>query len=436
MIETFTIKNYRCYREESVLSFVASKKEGRRANLPPIWYKEVGDKRILRLLLCIGPNGSGKSKMFSALGYLRMLATARPIKPTEKPSYRPFLLDSHSYNEPTELSLTYYIEETCYYYYIKISQDRIEEEELSLKSNRINRIYYRTHDIESDKVVISFGNICDLSKTDKHDLEVNTLPNASVLSVFASLNLDSPILSKNYDYFDNHISFVKKSDKSLADKLQTGDMQKDLLMKKMILRLLKDVKTNICDYVINEAALNISDIEATGAPDVLIKAMREQYPSGVIVHKNLRFIHSTSECKKELDSELESFGTLNIIRLAIVMFDVILGNKSTCIDEIESGIHTKALLFIIKMYLSLAKDCQLIVATHDLQVLNVDFLRRDAVREFEKEETGSISIKKREYMHNTISYFRTYYKDVSKGIDEAIDKFDIFDDYQEYLRDE
>lgn len=30
-------------------------------------------------------------------------------KPTEKPEYRPFLLDEHSSNEPTELSLIYYI---------------------------------------------------------------------------------------------------------------------------------------------------------------------------------------------------------------------------------------------------------------------------------------------------------------------------------------
>ena len=57
-------------------------------------------------------------------------------------------------------------------------------------------------------------------------------------------------------------------------------------MKKMILRLLRDVNTNIRDYEVEEATLNISELESHGAPEVLIKAMREQYPSGVIVHKN------------------------------------------------------------------------------------------------------------------------------------------------------
>ncbi len=62
-------------------------------------------------------------------------------------------------------------------------------------------------------VVINFGSACDLSKSDQHDLEVNTLTNSSVLSTFGSLNLESTILADNYDYFENHLSSVRKSDK-------------------------------------------------------------------------------------------------------------------------------------------------------------------------------------------------------------------------------
>ena len=81
MIELFTIKNYMSYRDTTELSFVASKKEGGKVkDLPPTWYKEINGKRILRLLLCVGLNGTGKSKMFSALKYLRMIATAKPQK--------------------------------------------------------------------------------------------------------------------------------------------------------------------------------------------------------------------------------------------------------------------------------------------------------------------------------------------------------------------
>ncbi|MBR5860482.1 MAG: ATP-binding protein [Bacteroidaceae bacterium] len=431
MIETFIIKNYRSYRDRTELSFVASNKEGgKKKDLPPVWYKEINGKRILRLLLCVGLNGTGKSKMFSALNYLRMIATAKPQKPSDKPEYRPFLLDNHSSTIPTELTLTYYIEDVCFSYNIKISSECIEEEELKLVQSRSSRVFYRFHNKELDKVVINYGNACDLSKSDQHDLEVNTLANASVLSTFGALNLESQILTKNFDYFENHISMVHKSDKSLADKLQTGDVDKDRALKKLLLRLLNDVGTNICDYVIEEASLNISELKANGAPDIVINAMMEQYPSGIITHKNLRFIHSTIDGENRLDFELESLGTKNIIRLLVVLYDVILGEKSTCIDEIEYGIHTKALAFILKMYLTIAENCQLIVATHDLSLLNADFLRRDAVRLFEKDEYGSTNVRRRDYLHNTISFYKTYEKEVSPHIDELMRKIEMFLEYK------
>lgn len=421
-----------CYRDETELSFLASKKEGSKKNLSPIWYKELDGKRILRLLICVGLNGSGKSKMFSALRYLRTLAVTRPATPSTKPVYRPFLLDDHSALEPTSMQIVYYIDEICYTYRIIVSQNCIEEEELCVKNNRFNRVYLRTHDSLTNRAQIVYGTCCDLSKADKHDLEVNTVPNSTVLSVFGSLNLTSAILSANFNYFENRISYVKRSDRSLADKLSTDDAVKDAMMKKMILRLLKDVQTNICDYQVEEAILNISEIE-NSAPDVVIKAMREQYPSGVIVHKNLKFMHSTSGGKKTLDSELESYGTINIIRLLVVFFDIILGKKSTTIDEIESGIHTKALEFALKMYLSLAKDCQLIVATHDLPLLETDFLRRDAIRLFKKLDSGSIEVKRPEYMHNTCNFYRSYYRIIAREIENLLKDSDIFDDYEQDL---
>ena len=157
--------------------------------------------------------------------------------------------------------------------------------------------------------------------------------------------------------------------------------------------------------------------------------MMEQYPSGIITHKNLRFIHSTKKGKKELDSDLESLGTINIIRLLVVLYDVVIGRKSTCIDEIEYGIHTKALAFILKMYLTIADECQIIVATHDLSLLNADFLRRDAVRLFEKDEYGSTNVRRRDYLHNTISFYRTYEKEVAPQIDVLIKYKDDIDKY-------
>lgn len=433
MVECLAIKNFLSYRDRTELSFLASKKEGGADQLPPTWYKEIGGKRLLRLLICVGLNGTGKSKMISAFSYLRTLATLKPEKPTDKPSYRPFLLDDTSQSQPTEMWLSYYVGEDNYEYYIQVSKDRIEVEELRLLVGRGQRVFLRKYNPETDTAVISFGMASDLSKSDQRDLEVNTLNNSTVLASFGAMNLESKVLKSNYDYFVNRISRIHKSDQSLAEKLSTGDSKKDGLMKRLLLQLLKDVGTNIVDYKIDSTYISIDELMKKGAPDFVIEAMRQQYPSGVIGNKVLSFEHETSNGTKSLDSKLESLGTLNIIRLLTVLYDVVIAKKCTCVDEIEAGIHTTALEFILKMYLMLADECQLVAATHDLQFLKAKFLRKDAVRMFSKNEEGVTTIKRPDYLHNTMSFYNKYYNEIGEDIRRVMDDSDTYIPYRDVL---
>lgn len=435
MVEYIAIKNYLSYRDRTELSFLASKKEGGTDQLPPVWYKEIGGKRLLRLLIGVGLNGTGKSKMISAFSYLRTIATLKPERPTDKPLYRPFLLDDDSKNTPTEMWLSYFIGEQNYEYYIQVSKDRIETEELRLLVGRGQRVFLRKYNPDTDTAVIAFGMAADLSKGDQRELEVNTLNNSTVLASFGAMNLESKVLKSNYDYFANRISRIHKSDQSLAEKLSTGDSKKDELMKRLLLQLLKDVGTNIVDYKVDSTFINIEELMKKGAPDFVIEAMKQQYPSGVIGNKVLSFQHATSNGTKSLDSKLESLGTLNIIRLLVVLYDVVLAKKCTCIDEIEAGIHTTALAFILKMYLMLADECQLVAATHDLQFLNVDFLRRDAVRMFSKDEEGVTMVKRPEYLHKTMHFYKKYFSEIGEDIRRVMDDSDTFLPYKDVIDD-
>lgn len=433
MIEQFTVENYRSYQREEVLSFVASNKE-KNGKLSPEWYKEIGGKRILRLLICVGLNGTGKSKMFSALNYLRMIATSRPEKPSDRPEYRPFLLDDESRYKPTILSLTYYTEDKCYYYKVQISRERVEEEELrDVWENEL--VYHRKYNAEKDTVTIKFGPASDLNRNDQRLLEGNVIQNSTVLSVYGSLNIESRVLRDNYDYFIGRLSLVRRSEQNLADRLQTDDPDRDRQVKKLLLKLLQDVGTNIVDYFVDDTSFNVADLIKSGAPELVIKAMQQQYPSGVISHKSLRFVHSTANAgNRDLDAGLESFGTMNIVRLLVVMYDIVIGRKSSCIDEIETGIHTKALAFILKMYLSIAEDSQIAVATHDLSLLEHPVLRRDAVRMFEKDDNGHTYIKKRVYVHNSINLLNVYKKDLDPKLDELIENVQLFVEYRDLIR--
>ena len=295
-------------------------------------------------------------------------------------------------------------------------------------------LYLDRYNKEKDTVAIKFGQACDLSKNDQRMLEANVIQNSTVLSVFGALNLESVILRKNYDYLSQRISLVRRGDQNLADRLQTGDQERDKRVKTLLLKLLADVGTNIVDYEVDDASVLISDLVKSGAPEIVIKAMLEQYPTGIISHKNLRFIHSTAHAgKKSLDGGLESFGTINIIRLLVVIYDIVMGRKCSCIDEIDAGIHAKALAFIIKMYLSIAEDCQIAVATHDLSLLGNPDLRRDAVRMFEKDENGCTYIRKHVYVHNTINFQKQYSKNLDPKLDELMASRELFIEYRDLV---
>ena len=433
MIERFTVENYRSYQKEVALSFLASNRE-KSSTLPPQWYKEIDGKRLLRLLICVGLNGTGKSKMFSALDYLRMIVIAKPKDPTARPEYRPFMLDNDSKTKPTVLSLSYYIDTIGYYYKVTISSDRVEEETLRQIVGNV-LVYQRSYDVEKGTVSIKFGSACDLNRSDQRVLESNVIQNATVLSVFGEKNLNSRVLRDNFNYFANHISLVKRSDQSLVARLKTDNPERDTRVKTILLKLLKDVGTNIVDYEVDDTSIPIADLIKSGAPDIVVKAMLEQYPTGIISHKNLRFIHKTIEAgDKSLDVGVESVGTVSIVRLLVVMYDIVMGRKCSCIDEIETGIHTKALAFILKMYLSIAEDCQIAVATHDLSLLGYPVLRRDAVRMFEKDDNGCTYIRKHEYVHNTLNFQKIYCKKVAPGLDELLENTDLFLEYHELVK--
>ena len=434
MIEYFRLKNFMSYRDETELSFVASNKNGGKEDLPISWYKQIDGKRILKLLLGIGLNGSGKSKMISGLTYLRRMVTIKPNKPTDRPDYRPFLLDDFSASKPTEMWMSYYIDEENYIYYIKVSRDRIEEEELRLQnSSRGTRVYRRVYDPETDTTEISFGLASDLNKNDQRDLEVNTVNNASVMSQFGSMNLESRILRMNFDYFVNRISKVHQAENTLAEKLSTGDNEHDKCMKQLLLKLLSNIGSNIVDYHVDVSAVTIDEIINKGdTPSFIADALRSQYPDGIIKNKSLRFEHSTSNSRKSLNSSFESLGTINIIRLMIVLYDVVLGKKCTCIDELGIGIHNIALEFILKVYLGMSDESQVLVASHDLALLSPRYLqlRRDAVRKFTKDEDGVTHVVRPDYLHKTLNMYKKYMEELEGDLNDILHDDDILYEYK------
>lgn len=92
-----------------------------------------------------------------------------------------------------------------------------------------------------------------------------------------------------------------------------------------------------------------------------------------------------------LPETLESEGTLEAIRLIIVLFDSIWRGTPIAIDECAQSIHPKALEFILSFFLKSADTAQVFMASQALTLLKWENLRRDAIRFFEKDKSTGCS---------------------------------------------
>ena len=95
--------------------------------------------------------------------------------------------------------------------------------------------------------------------------------------------------------------------------------------------------------------------------------------------------------KMWLPESLESEGTLEAIRLIIVLFDCLWRRTPIAIDECAQSIHPKALEFILSFFLKSSDTAQVFIASQALVLLKWESLRRDALRFFEKDKGTGIS---------------------------------------------
>ena len=85
---------------------------------------------------------------------------------------------------------------------------------------------------------------------------------------------------------------------------------------------------------------------------------------------------------KELNALFESSGTLKFLSLISYLLYVIKNGQLIIIDELDSGLHTKLLKYIIGLFKDKdinKKNAQLIFSSHDLGTLNNEVFRRDEI---------------------------------------------------------
>ncbi len=405
MILSLKIENFRSIKEPLTVDFRATKRLSE-THLPENTFLE-GDLEVLKSLMIYGRNASGKSNILLALDTIVDLVTeSDSFKHNEKiDRYEPFLFDERTSKQAVKLEIDFISVESKvrYTYFIQFTKEEFIKESL---------VFYpggkKAKLFERDGLSISYG---DYYKGARKRIQDDLLPNQLFLSKSASSRVK--YLDDVYLYFLNYIytSIFDDIDLDLSmTQYFTQIAKSDKVTKQNFLLLLNAADTNITDFKIIEHKSEIS------------------YPENWSIFKKYRLFnklkneiltyHSLFEKGEKVGEvsfllEEESLGTKKLFAIGGLILETLNEGGVIVIDELDKGFHPLLSKMIIELFNSKKnnpKNAQLIFATHDSALLDLDILRRD-----------QISFVDKEYEGNSIFYKLSDIKGVRK--DTPIDKW-------------
>jgi hypothetical protein len=413
MIAEFKIRNFYSLRDEQTLSFIPTNDDTSR----DIYTEEVADGVSLLKIGCIyGSNASGKTNILKALDFFTQFMINDDLNKGDEIGVVPFLLDDVSRQERTQFEMTFYLNREKYRLNLVLDDKVIYEETLQVYSSvQPTLLYKRTYNAEKDATDIVFGGKVGLVKKSREAIEGNTFNKRTVIAAFGKSNVEKSRLNLVYDFFSQGIAPIMYPQSSLmgfTKRRITKD--RDGKLKKFILHFLKASDFNISDIAIHEEEVSITpEMElmiknTSGMPE---KAKEEILKKGTLRSDEMFFVHHTSNGDKELGEELESRGTKRYMGLAAILYDLLVHGVILPIDEIETSIHYELLSYFIKVFLVNSKrGGQLIVSTHDINLLDEDYIRRDVIWFTDKNDCGETQLIRLSTLglHKTLSVYNAY----------------------------
>ena len=412
MIQEFQVQNFYSIRERQTISFVPNNDD----NMRDQYVHEVGDGvELLKIGIVYGSNASGKTTLLKALSYFRDVMLDKPESKNDGMGYFPFLLDNHSRDEHSHMQMTFWINREKYILSMEFDNKRIYEESLLVyTSARPTSLYKRVYQSGSDHTEVVFGAKAGIGKDAQRAIEGNTTNNCSVMAAFGQSNAPASKLNDVYGFFFSGLQTLLSPKDSLTFNVKNElRNDKDGKKKRFLLQLLKASDFNIVDMTLNELEETITPemekaINSAPIPD---EAKIEMLRRGTIKHNDIMFSHTGEEGAYDLHEDLESAGTHRFLGMSIVLYYVLHENNFIPVDEIETSIHYELLSYFIKLFLANSEgSSQLLMTTHDINLLNEDFIRRDVVWFTDKSEVGATQLKRLTSLglHKTMNPYNAY----------------------------
>ena len=357
MIISFRIENFRSFRKASLLDFRRKSKEKKGAGFVT---KKNGED-LLSVLALVGVNGSGKTNLLNGMYFMRSMVLQSHSHTADKEiPHAPFGRSK----KPTKLEVDFAHKNKRYLYGFSCTNERIEEEFAYVyETAKPKKIFRRT----GQKFEFGRGYEKDLKEKSGYVI-------SKTLMTSRAVQLNSKTLLPVFDFFRNIYlasSFFSSSDFSL---LKEGSLKKDLLE-----------KLYHADFSIDGLELvkrKLSRLAADGPHP-------EKKPESEIVDREVSGLILTRKNfgkTLKIDFDSESEGTRKFILLFYNLLAIPEGSV-ILYDQMENSLNAEIVRFVINHFEKRKNAHQLVLATHQPEILN--HLRSDQTKIIDRENSES-----------------------------------------------
>jgi AAA15 family ATPase/GTPase len=373
----------------------------------------------LKTGVVFGANASGKSNLIKAIDFGRNLllkgnANDTPIK------FQPYRLDLNKINSNTRLEYEIQNEGKNYAYGFVFNSKIIVEEWLYEITNTSEKLIFERN--TKDK---NHFNIEPLFKKNKEQeqqqfltfIAKGTPNNQLFLTEIKNRRVKDNVTDINdllnvIDWFQNTLKVIFPEDKYKEGiKYEIKDDEK--------LQYIFEELLNYFDTGISGIKLEPVDFESIDIPSEIIKNIKSDLLNtnsenvrallsikkltyfisksndGLKIHKLMTKHNVFGQLNPELfDTSDESDGTNRIIDFIPLIIDLLEGNNVFIIDEMERSLHANLIYEIIDLFIdkSTNVNSQLILTSHETNILTQKLLRKDEIWFVEKDINGSSSL--------------------------------------------
>ena len=397
MLISFTVSNYRSFRDTMELSMEATGISEYKECL--LHYKK---KPLLPVVAVFGKNGGGKTNLIRAfwLG-------VQFIKNAQKTQYegapipvRPFMLNDYSSEKPTSFEYAYIYESVKYVYGFSATKNQIVEEHLYHWPKGKKAVVF-----ERDHQMFTFPKDQERKKKELIRSTVDT--NQLFFSISCVMNYKPCIQAMKW--FRQMILFSNDYNDIPG---QIIEHREDKNALKAIIQAAKVADVGICDmeFTFSDKKIQVNEQLPDNMPDGIRTAITEFMAAlgnttndaeGMLMVSNVQATSYHKGINKEggvstypLSLADESDGTRQLMAIAPAIESVLHSGGLLIVDELGKDMNPVLMEYVVSLFQRKKRNpnnAQIIFTTHNTELLNMELLRRDQIYFVDKNRKNGVS---------------------------------------------